>query len=78
MNEDTPKFFHDDGTEVNPDLIPKPDLCISCRKDGIAGKEDVLCILTEWISREKKNLNVMPMNRNILIKRTNLWKKKYR
>jgi len=72
MNDNQPKFFHDDGTEVNSDL------CISCRKDGIAGKEDVLCILTEWISREKKNLNVMPMNRNILIKRTNLWKKKYR
>jgi len=45
MNEDTPKFFHDDGTEVNPDLIPKPDLCISCRKDGISGEEDILCTL---------------------------------
>jgi hypothetical protein len=45
MNEDAPKFYHDDGTEVNPDLIPKPDLCISCRKDGMGGEEDMLCIL---------------------------------
>ena len=30
MNNNTPKFFHDDGTEVNPNLIPKPSLCILC------------------------------------------------
>jgi hypothetical protein len=45
MNEEGWKFFHDDGTEVNPDLIPKPALCVSCRKDGIGGEEDMLCIL---------------------------------
>ncbi|HML75247.1 MAG TPA: hypothetical protein PKB02_12220 [Anaerohalosphaeraceae bacterium] len=45
MNDNQPKYFHDDGTEVNPDLIPNPDLCISCRKDGIGGKEEMLCIL---------------------------------
>jgi len=22
MNDNAPKFFYDDGTEVNPDLIP--------------------------------------------------------
>ena len=44
INEDTPKFFHDDGTEVNPDLIPKPSLCISCKKDGLRD-EEILCNL---------------------------------
>ena len=44
MDEDIPKFFNDDGTEVNPDLIPKPDLCITCRKDGLP-KEEILCNL---------------------------------
>ena len=44
MNEDIPKFYDDDGTEVNPDLIPKPDLCISCKKDEL-GSEEVLCDL---------------------------------
>ena len=39
------KFFNDDGTEINPDLVPKPSLCVSCRKDGDPS-EEVLCILT--------------------------------
>ncbi len=44
MNHNHPKFYDDDGTEVNPDLIPKPSLCISCRKDEIPG-EEILCNL---------------------------------
>ena len=44
--KDVPKFYDDDGTEVNPDLIPKPDLCISCKNDGLSGKEEILCNLT--------------------------------
>ena len=44
MNDNHPKFYNDDGTEVNPDLIPKPSLCISCRKDGLPN-EEILCNL---------------------------------
>ena len=44
--QDTPKFFDDDGTEIRPDLIPKPDLCVTCKKDGKSGEEDILCSLT--------------------------------
>ena len=44
MNDNITKFFNDDGTEVNPDLIPKPDLCISCKKDGLPD-EEILCSL---------------------------------
>jgi hypothetical protein len=44
MNDNHPQFYNDDGTEVNPDLIPKPSLCISCRKDGIRN-EEILCNL---------------------------------
>lgn len=46
MNENGPKFYDDDGTEINPDLIPKPDLCITCKRDGEPGKEEILCTLT--------------------------------
>ena len=46
MNDPTPKFYNDDGTEFNPDLIPKPSLCISCKKDGLSEKEEILCHLT--------------------------------
>ena len=38
-------FFHDDGSEINPDLISKPSLCVSCRKDDDP-REEVLCTLT--------------------------------
>ncbi len=33
MFEKPLRFFDDDGTEVNPDLIAKPSLCTSCIKD---------------------------------------------
>ena len=46
MNDNGPKYFDDDGTEINPDIVPKPDLCISCKKDGQPGKEEILCNLT--------------------------------
>ena len=51
MKDDTPKFCHDDGTEVNPDLIPKPSLCISCKKDEL-GNEEVLCDLNRMAQLE--------------------------
>ena len=37
-------FFHDDGTEFNPDLMPKPSLCATCKKDDQPDQE-VLCNL---------------------------------
>lgn len=46
VNENGPKFYDDDGTEINPDLIPKPDLCITCRRDECSGEEQILCTLT--------------------------------
>lgn len=38
-------FFNDDGTEINPDLVPKPGLCLTCKKENAGGKEEILCIL---------------------------------
>ena len=52
MDHNHPKFFNDDGTEVNPDLIPKPSLCISCKKDEL-GSEEVLCDLTRMDQQGK-------------------------
>ena len=45
MNDNHPKYY-DDGTEVNPDLIPKPSLCITCKRDGLSEEEEILCNLT--------------------------------
>jgi len=38
-------FFQDDGTPINPELVPKPSLCILCRKDDTPS-EEIFCILT--------------------------------
>jgi len=43
-NKDS-RFYNDDGTEINPELVPKPSLCITCEKDDYP-EEEVLCILT--------------------------------
>jgi hypothetical protein len=32
-------FFRDDGTEINPDLIAKLSLCVSCRKEQDSNEE---------------------------------------
>ena len=45
MDEDIPKFYDDNGAEMNPDLISKPSLCVSCQKDGLRNEEH-LCDLT--------------------------------
>ncbi|HXZ43759.1 MAG TPA: hypothetical protein VEH53_02945 [archaeon] len=46
MNEQVKTgFFRDDGSEINPDLIAKPSLCVSCRKDDDPD-EEILCTLT--------------------------------
>ena len=46
MDENMSGIFDDDGNNINPDLIPKPSLCVSCKKDGIPGEEGILCVLT--------------------------------
>jgi len=38
-------FFDDNGNEINPDLIPNPGLCITCKKDNNP-KEEIFCTLT--------------------------------
>ncbi|MFQ5965850.1 MAG: hypothetical protein ACE5KZ_16385 [Candidatus Scalinduaceae bacterium] len=44
MKENSSHFFDDDGTEINPDLVVKPSLCVSCKKDD--DSEEILCTLT--------------------------------
>ena len=47
-------FFDDDGTEVNPNLIPKPNLCIICKKQNDPS-EQVLCTLNILDQRDKED-----------------------
>ncbi|MBN2211103.1 MAG: hypothetical protein JW709_06870 [Sedimentisphaerales bacterium] len=39
-------YRDNDGNIINPDLIPKPDLCVSCERDGLTGEDEILCNLT--------------------------------
>ena len=32
--DEGPRFYNDDGTEFNPDLMPVPDLCAICTRNG--------------------------------------------
>ena len=45
MDDEINRFYLDDGTKIDPNLIPKPGLCITCAKDDDA-TEPALCILT--------------------------------
>ncbi len=40
-------YYDDDGTEIDPSQISKPNLCYSCRKDGDQS-EEILCTLTRF------------------------------
>jgi hypothetical protein len=40
------EFFNDDGTPMNPDLVPIPPLCLTCKRNEMGGEEYVLCTLT--------------------------------
>ncbi len=48
----SPTYFDDDGTEINPDLYPKPQLCLSCKKNEDP-KEEFLCNLTRLDQRDQ-------------------------
>jgi hypothetical protein len=45
-------YFNDDGTPINPDLFPKPQLCLGCRKNDDQD-EEILCNLNRLDQRGK-------------------------
>ena len=54
METDEPfGFYDDDGTKINPELIPKPSLCVMCRKDDDPD-EEILCILNRFDQQGEK------------------------
>jgi len=67
MDKELHGFFSDGGTPLNPDLAPKPSLCVTCKHDGKAAQEipcalnrmdqqgrgDFKCEAYELISKDK-------------------------
>ncbi len=47
------KFYDDDGTEIIPDLIPKPGLCLSCVKDDDPSEEP-FCVLNRFDQQDEE------------------------
>jgi len=53
MEDDITGFYDDDGTKINPELVPKPSLCITCKKDDLGGEEEILCILNRHDQKDE-------------------------
>ena len=43
-HDDISGYYNDDGTKINPELIVKPSLCLSCRHEDDPSQE-MLCTL---------------------------------
>ncbi len=41
-----PQYYDDNDNKVDPDIIPKPDLCVTCEKDSIPGMQQIVCNIT--------------------------------
>ncbi|MFH1029534.1 MAG: hypothetical protein V1791_16165 [Pseudomonadota bacterium] len=55
MTDDMSGFYRDDGSRIDPKQVPKPDLCETCRRDGLNKEEEILCILTRGDQEGEKN-----------------------
>lgn len=45
-------FYDDDGNKINPNSIPKPQLCLSC-KFNADPREELLCTLTRLDQKDE-------------------------
>lgn len=51
-------YFDDDGNPLNPDLIPKPGLCLICKmNEATDPEENILCNLNRLDQAGEKEFN---------------------
>jgi len=55
MEIDLTVIYDYDGSEIYPDLLPKPSLCVICKKNDRGGIDEIQCVLTRVSQREEKN-----------------------
>ena len=55
MDDEISGFYDDDGNKINPELVSKPSLCVTCKKDDAGEKEEIICILTRYDQRDEEN-----------------------
>lgn len=51
-DDDISGYYDDDGNKLNPDLIIKPSLCLSCEHDNDPSQE-VLCTLNRFDQQDE-------------------------
>ena len=57
MTDEISGFYKDDGTRIDPALVPKPLLCETCGRDGLNEEEIILCILTRSDQEDEESFN---------------------
>ena len=55
MTDDISGFYKDDGTRIDPEQVPKPVLCETCKRDGVSKEEEILCTLTRSDQEGEEN-----------------------
>lgn len=56
MHDNLPQHHYDNGNEINPSFVPKPSLCINCKKEEL-GTEEILCDLTRMDQQGNDEFN---------------------
>ena len=67
MGDNISGFYDDDGTKIDPGLVPKPGLCVVCKKNNAGGKEEILCTLTRTGQKDESHFECdahEPMDQN--------------
>ena len=54
MTQEPIRFYDDDGTEIDPNLIRKPSLCSTCAKDDDPSEEP-LCTLNRFDQQDEED-----------------------
>ena len=57
MTDEISGFYKDDGTRIDPAMVPKPLLCETCGRDGLNEEEMILCILTRSDQEDEESFN---------------------
>jgi hypothetical protein len=50
--DDISGYYNDDGTKINPELIVKPSLCLSCKHEDDPSQE-ILCTLNRMDQQDE-------------------------
>ena len=55
MNNEINGLYDDNGNKINPDLLPVPGLCLTCKSYYLEDwEENILCNLNRYDQRNEK------------------------